>query len=109
MEDSASFLVAKCREEGERRDRRYKQSPDLPFAYYTFCQVRFPPSPKLVYYRTSGLKIEVGDRVLVPKGDQNIPTEGEVISARQYGTYNAPAPIEKTKEIIKKVVKRSWE
>ncbi len=102
-------LQRKSREEQERRDRMYKQSPDLPFAYYTFCQVRFPPSPKIRYYRTSDLKIEVGDRVLVPKGTDDVPTVGEVIAVQQCNTYSAPAPVEQTKEIIKKVVRRPWE
>ena len=102
-------LQRKSREEQERRDRMYKQSPDLPFAYYTFCQVRFPPAPKIRYYRTSDLKIEVGDHVLVPKGTDDVPTVGEVIAVQQCNTYSAPAPIEQTKEIIKKVVRRQWE
>ncbi len=71
---------------------------------YTFCGVIFPHAIHIYYYRTNDPMVKVGDTVLVPVGDK--VTTGKVVSVGQYMRIAAPYPVDKTKLIFCKVVKK---
>lgn len=69
---------------------------------YIFCSVIFDDESKSYHYRTDDENIEIGDSVIVPVGNDNKETVAEVVDIKYYVEKNAPFPIEKTKEIIRK-------
>ncbi len=70
---------------------------------YIYCSVCFPQSNATYYYRTEITNICPGDKVLVPVGEENEPTEATVTAVREYTYENVPYPIDKTKSIYSRV------
>lgn len=69
---------------------------------YIFCSVIFGAGDKEYYYLTEDDSIEIGDRVLVPAGNDNHEVIVEVVNIEYFRKENVPLPIEKTKRIIRK-------
>lgn len=69
---------------------------------YIFCSVTFDEGSKNYYYLTDDDSIEIGDLVLVPAGKDNHAAIVEVVKIEYFSEENAPLPIEKTKQIIRK-------
>ena len=71
---------------------------------YIFCSVIFGEGNKEYYYLTEDDSIEIGDRVLVPAGNDNHEVIVEVVNIEYFRKENVPLPIEKTKRIIRKCI-----
>lgn len=69
---------------------------------YIFLSVTFLESYKNYYYLTDDDSIKVGDHVVVPVGENNYKEIAEVVNVEYFDEKNAPFPIERTKEIIRK-------
>jgi ADP-ribosylglycohydrolase len=68
-----------------------------------YCGVEFSESGKTYHYRTTDLRIAVGDTVVVPVGHDNYEREATVTTIELCHWDNTPYPLEKTKEILRKV------
>lgn len=68
-----------------------------------YCGVLLADGGKLYYYRTTDLRIDVGDVVIVPVGQNNFEREGVVETVEFCRWDDTPYPLEKTKEIIRRV------
>ncbi len=66
-----------------------------------YCGVQFSDGGKVYHYRTTDLRIEAGDEVIVPVGPNNKEREGFVVSVEFCRWDDTPYPLEKTKEIIR--------
>lgn len=69
---------------------------------YIFCSVAFEEGSKTYYYLTDDDSIEIGDFVIVPVGKDNHEAVVEVVNIEYFSKENAPLPIEKTKNILRK-------
>lgn len=69
---------------------------------YTCCGVLFPYTDRAYTYRTDDETIEIGNRVIVPNGEEGNITVGTVVSKGNYLRVGALFPIEKMKFIIGK-------
>jgi hypothetical protein len=67
-----------------------------------YCGVEFSESGQIYHYRTTDLRIVVGDRVIVPVGEENYEREVTVRSIEFCRWDDTPYPLEKTKQIIRK-------
>ena len=67
-----------------------------------YCGVEFSQGGKLYHYRTTNLRIHVGDDVVVPVGDANYEKNATVKSVEFCRWDDTPYPLEKTKEILRK-------
>ncbi len=72
-------------------------------AVYTFCGVQFYPGCKVYAYRVEDITISIGDKVLVPVGNEGKESEAEVVSIGQYTRNAAPYPVDQAKFIKRKV------
>jgi len=66
-----------------------------------YCGVEFSESGRIYHYRTTDVRIKVGDTVIVPVGNDNYEKEATVNSIEFCRWDNTPYPLEKTKEIIR--------
>ena len=66
-----------------------------------YCGVEFSDGGKVYHYRTTDLRIEEGDEVVVPVGDANYERTAIVVSVEYRRWDDTPYPLEKTKEIIR--------
>ncbi|MDR1840538.1 MAG: hypothetical protein LBQ86_01260, partial [Holophagales bacterium] len=66
-----------------------------------YCGVAFPYGSKIYHYRTTDLRIAVGDIVAVPVGNNNSEKEAIVATVEICRLNNTPYPLKKTKEIIR--------
>lgn len=69
---------------------------------YYYCAVIYEDSPYPYHYRTNDTTIKIGDKVVVPVGNQNTERIAEVVSVEQHSRLTVPYPVEKTKFIIRK-------
>lgn len=65
-----------------------------------YCGVTLSDGGKVYHYRTTDLRIGVGDQVIVPVGESNYKREATVTSVEFCRWDDTPYPLEKTKEII---------
>ena len=72
-------------------------------AMHTYCEIAFPDSEILYYYRTRNPELKVGDKVYVPFGYKYEQKVGTIISMKEYKGKYAPYPLEKTKYIKEKI------
>lgn len=70
---------------------------------YIYCSVEFYPGSKTYYYRTEDDSIEVGDKVIVPVGSDQIEKFVYVVALEYYQKDDVPLPLDKTKFILRKV------
>lgn len=68
-----------------------------------YCGVEFSDGGKIYHYRTTDLRIEVGDEVIVPVGENNYEREATIKTVEFCRWDDTPYPLEKTKEIIRMV------
>lgn len=68
---------------------------------YTICGVEFPGTLRPYHYRTGGLALEIGDKVLVPARDAEVI--GTVVSVGRTLRRAAPFPIDWMKTIVRKL------
>ena len=68
-----------------------------------YCGVTLSAGGKVYHYRTTDLRIGVGDEVIVPVGESNYEREATVTSVEFCRWDDTPYPLEKTKEIIRMV------
>ena len=66
-----------------------------------YCGVEFSDSGRIYHYRTTDVRIKVGDTVIVPVGSNNYEKEATIKAIEFCRWDNTPYPLEKTKEIIK--------
>jgi ADP-ribosylglycohydrolase len=67
-----------------------------------YCGVEFSEGGKIYHYRTTDLRIAVGDNVIVPAGDNNYEREAVVKTVDFCRWDDTPYPLEKTKQILRK-------
>ena len=70
---------------------------------YIYCGVMLSFEETPFYYQTHDASLKIGDRVIVPFGQEDRETEGIIASIGQYAEIAVPYPIDKSKFIIKKV------
>jgi len=68
-----------------------------------YCGVEFHEGGRIYHYRTSDLTICVGDKVMVPVGNERTEKEATVKTVTLCKQDNTPYPLGKTKEIIRKL------
>ena len=69
---------------------------------YSYCRVRVgAPWKPLLYYFTGGLKVDIGDHVIVPLGEDNTETEAFVVGIGERIAKGFPCPFEKIKTVIR--------
>ncbi|MEA4897141.1 MAG: ADP-ribosylglycohydrolase family protein [Christensenellaceae bacterium] len=66
-----------------------------------YCGVEFSDGGKVYHYRTTDLRIDVGDEVIVPVGENNHELKATVETVEFCRWDDTPYPLEKTKEIIR--------
>jgi ADP-ribosylglycohydrolase len=66
-----------------------------------YCGVKFSGGGGIYHYRTTDLRINAGDTVIVPVGEDNREQEAEVETVEYCRWDNTPYPLEKTKQIIR--------
>lgn len=70
---------------------------------FIYCSCEFDSAGKTYYYRTEDDSISVGDRVVVPVGNDGKERIVEVVSIEYFPKNQLPLPLEKTKVIIRKI------
>jgi len=70
---------------------------------YEFCSVMFENGSQAYTYRTGSVKVDVGDRVIVPVGHNKKVVSATVVSVGRYAGNAVPYPVEKTSVILRKV------
>ena len=68
---------------------------------YAVCGVELPHAPRPYHYKTGGLALEIGDKVLVPARDAEVI--GTVVSVGRTLRRAAPFPIDWMKTIVRKL------
>ncbi|WKB36044.1 hypothetical protein QS257_01730 [Terrilactibacillus sp. S3-3] len=69
-----------------------------------YCSVSFDDSDRTFYYKANDEGIKIGDYVSVPFGKANTERrEGYMENIEYFRIDGVPFPLEKTKQIIKKV------
>lgn len=71
---------------------------------YIFLGVSFEGSEKYYFYLADDDCYEIGDKVVVPAGPDNIEAIGEVVTIQKHRRKTAPFQIEKTKYVIERAV-----
>jgi len=66
-----------------------------------YCGVEFSDGGSIYHYRTTDLRINVGDIVIVPVGENNHEREATVKTVDYCRWDDTPYPLEKTKQIIR--------
>lgn len=69
---------------------------------YTYCGVMLPFSEQPYFFRTDDTTLKIGDRVIVPIGEENKEMQGTIVSIGQYARIGTPYPPKKTKFILRK-------
>ena len=70
---------------------------------YNFCSVIFNASNQPYTYLIGDLDIKIGDKVVVPVGNDNTERVATVVSTSQHMRLTAPFPVDKAKKVIRKV------
>jgi hypothetical protein len=66
-----------------------------------YCGVEFSKGSSIYHYRTTDLRIDVGDTVVVPVGEDNNEQVVTVKTVDICRWDNTPYPLEKTKQILR--------
>jgi ADP-ribosyl-[dinitrogen reductase] hydrolase len=66
-----------------------------------YCGVEFSDGGSIYHYRTTDLRINVGDTVIVPVGQENHEREATVKTVDYCRWDDTPYPLEKTKQILR--------
>jgi hypothetical protein len=66
-----------------------------------YCGVEYSHGSGIYHYQTTDLRIDVGDKVIVPVGEDNHEQTATVVTAEYCRWDNTPYPLEKTKRIIR--------
>lgn len=69
---------------------------------FIYCGVVFEDRERIYLYRVENISIKIGDKVIVPVGENNEEKEAMVVSVDTYIYPNVPYPVHKTKKIIEK-------
>jgi len=72
-----------------------------------YCGVEFSDGGSIYHYRTTDLRINVGDIVIVPVGKDNEEKEAIIKTVDYCRWDDTPYPLEKTKQIIRKIDDRN--
>ena len=67
-----------------------------------YCTVHIPEVKQCYYYITNDNTLRAGDKVLVPFGEGNLPTSGEIRKVEYYLPDDVPYPIEEMRPIYGK-------
>ncbi len=112
-EDEYKVVLNQKREEAvkARNEERAKAKPKPtvdPLAatdktVYNFCSVIFNASNQPYTYLIGDLDIKIGDKVVVPVGNDNTERVATVVSTSQHMRLTAPFPVDKAKKVIRKV------
>ena len=112
-EDEYKVVLNQKREEAvkARNEERAKAKPKPtvdPLAatdktVYNFCSVIFNASNQPYTYLIGELDIKIGDKVVVPVGNDNTERIATVVSTSQHMRLTAPFPVDKAKKVIRKV------
>lgn len=91
----------------KEREEAHRGEPD-PLAAtdkteYTFCGVTFLHGWQIYYYRTEDETIAVGDRVIVPIGNEGRTIEAEVTTVEKHTRATVPYPVDRAKFVLRKV------
>lgn len=109
-EENAREAERLAREEAEEAKRRAEEEENRKYeelnrkdkTVYRYCGVSLKGFFVPLSYRTDDMSICVGDKVIVPLGNENKETSGYVVFVGDYLRKTAPYPPEKTKFIISK-------
>ena len=69
---------------------------------YNFCAVIFEDFSKPYYYLANDETYSIGNKVVVPVGENNSERVAEIVSVEKHMRLTAPYPIEKVKYILRK-------
>lgn len=69
---------------------------------YYYCAVVYEDNSHPYHYRIEDTTLKIGDKVVVPVGNQNTEQVAEFVSIEQHSRLTVPYPIEKTKFVIRK-------
>lgn len=69
---------------------------------FIFCNVQFDEYGKTYCYLTDDDTLNVGDRVVVPVGQENHESFAQIESIEYHSAEEAPFPLEKTKKVIRR-------
>lgn len=102
--------IREQREQAQKRRSEQRRKYVDPMAetdktVYGFCSVVFPSSTQTYAYKTGPIEVEVGDKVIVPVGQDQKEVEATVVSVGKYMRVSAPYPVDKASTIIRKVDK----
>lgn len=86
-----------------REDFFYVAKQDKTIYYY--CAVVYEDNPYPYHYRIEDTTLKIGDKVVVPVGNQNTERIAEIVSFEQHSRLTVPYPVEKTKFVIRKYEK----
>ena len=100
---------AQAKRDQDRAQRAMaRRSPVDPLAQtdknvYGFCAVVFESSSQPYSYLTGSIEVDVGDKVIVPVGQDQKEVEATVVSIGKYMRVSAPYPVDKASTIIRKL------
>lgn len=99
----------KQRQEQEKRDNPKKQRYSDPLAetdmtVYTFCGVSFGGNGTIYHYRTDDETLSVGDKVVMPVGNEGKESIAQIETVQKHRRKTAPYPVDKAKFIIRKYI-----
>lgn len=86
-------------EDDFHEERKTKRKP----GEVIYCKVSFNDDGTTYYYQTEDEGVEVGDRVLVPVGQENYERTAIVKEIEYFVSNKAPYPLDKTKHIVRKL------
>jgi ADP-ribosylglycohydrolase len=66
-----------------------------------YCGVEFSEGGRIYHYRTTDLRINIGDIVIVPVGDDNHEQKAAIKTMEYCRWDDTPYPLEKTKQILR--------
>lgn len=70
--------------------------------HYIYCAVLLPSVPRPYHYRTIDESIKIGDKVVVPVGEDNKEMTGTVASVEIHTELTVPFPLDRTKQVLRK-------
>lgn len=72
-------------------------------AEYIYCSVEFTPGAKRYHYRTEDRSLKLGDRIIVPVGENGSESVAVIKGIEYFTADRLPYPLDKTKAIIRKL------
>ena len=103
--EALNIVQKRQRKEYDSSKKQYSDPlAETDMTVYTFCGVSFGGNGIIYHYRTDDETLAVGDKVVVPVGNDRKEAVAEVITVQKHRRKTAPYPVDKAKFIIRRYI-----